>query len=759
MSGAAQDEAADAHMDAIVDRVAAMLRAELVELRELRSLSQAFPKLDARTEELEQFVDGLKPDGADPVVRRAEHHHALGAMEAGWKEGDNRVREELATTQTLAQELTARVDELAALKAQVDSVVARVPDDRQSPWIQGLSLELEQRVQEGVQRRLDATLKEYRRDSSTTHQQNQLDDQQNQLDGVTDRMNKLDDRMNNFGFTISAVRFDTDVIKEGLRELDAKLEGSPMPRMARGAARGGMRGIPLNGRPAEAADVGVEGNAGATGSARGRRGDRRLTFEGERAPEETPEGAEYRRGSGGRPSMFRFDQETDERAEEEHGAPSTPRRYYLTASQVLDPQFTSEDCPLSLRDGDSSAPPDPKQEKELPAKCQWWGKRTMFEAQDAKSQGICAAITELQLHFKHENILTSRRRTTALEKMLMSGADRQYFLGMVKVREHALSRKLTYEEARRLCLDLFCPNDFLAQSLNVWRKNLDQGARPGSQWLASMLQYRRLCDNMTPGAEPAFSDAFFALLLRAGVSESIENEIARTDYAVYDAADAMERIDQVSRRLPNDGAGTKASVNRLHGQEMDPATVAAVKMANVMAEVNRTAVVYSGALAELMKERGISEQEFQRRKQEKECVWCSSKDHFLFSCPDYVTHGLNKSRAQGQQQGRADYKRELKDRFLSRADAQRHFRRTGEVAGAHARANVVEGTAATALDKDRGREIERGRYAPAIGGRSLSRSLSRGLSSSSVSSAGSDAFAFVSDDDDTGAGNGNGAGH
>jgi hypothetical protein len=41
-----------------------------------------------------------------------------------------------------------------------------------------------------------------------------------------------------------------------------------------------------------------------------------------------------------------------------------------------------------------------------------------------------------------------------------------------------------------------------------------------------------------------------------GVSESIENEIARTDYAVYDSADTMERIDEVSRRLPNDGAGT-----------------------------------------------------------------------------------------------------------------------------------------------------------------------------------------------------------
>ena len=51
---------------------------------------------------------------------------------------------------------------------------------------------------------------------------------------------------------------------------------------------------------------------------------------------------------------------------------------------------------------------------------------------------------------------------------------------------------------------------------------------------------------------------------------------------------------------------------------MDPAMVIAVKMANVMVEVNHKTVVYSDALAELMKERGISEQEFQSSKQEKE---------------------------------------------------------------------------------------------------------------------------------------------
>jgi hypothetical protein len=80
-----------------------------------------------------------------------------------------------------------------------------------------------------------------------------------------------------------------------------------MPRMARDTARGGMRGISLNGRPAEAADVSFEGNAGATGSARGRRGDRRLSFEDERSTDGTPYCAAYGRGSGGRPLMFRVD--------------------------------------------------------------------------------------------------------------------------------------------------------------------------------------------------------------------------------------------------------------------------------------------------------------------------------------------------------------------------------------------------------------------------------------------------------------------
>ena len=82
MSGVAQDEAAAARDDAIVARVLAALQVVLhAALEEQRAALREVPGLIARTEELEQFVDGLKPDGADPVVRRVECNHALGVME------------------------------------------------------------------------------------------------------------------------------------------------------------------------------------------------------------------------------------------------------------------------------------------------------------------------------------------------------------------------------------------------------------------------------------------------------------------------------------------------------------------------------------------------------------------------------------------------------------------------------------------------------------------------------------------------------
>ena len=81
MSGVAQD---DAFVDRVSANVLAAVQAALrAELDELRSLSQEVPGLVVRTRELGQFVDGLNPEAANPVVRRQEQHGAAAAYPAG----------------------------------------------------------------------------------------------------------------------------------------------------------------------------------------------------------------------------------------------------------------------------------------------------------------------------------------------------------------------------------------------------------------------------------------------------------------------------------------------------------------------------------------------------------------------------------------------------------------------------------------------------------------------------------------------------
>jgi hypothetical protein len=710
MSGAAQPTLQD---------IAAQFAALSAQVQQLANEQVQLRALDARTGQLEQFVEGLKPDAPDPVVRVRALHEQVQVLEADWQAGDERVRDELQQAQAVLQSRVERVETAFQPNSEWNNDVLAAVQATAQQEVRELQAGLEGRVLQQLQDRNAEAMREMeqaqRRNSLYT-------DANARVDELTTRVNALErervgrdiDNANNGGASPGHGR-------------DGASHGHGRGGASTGLGRGGLRAsIGMRDGGAQESDNG--------GGATPMRRSRPSVFLPDAVPMPTPPVAQDAAVSSLQPT------------------------YYLTASQVLDARFADEDCPESLAEGDPDAPRDPKYEKDLPDESLWHGKRTMIPREDAKSQGFYDALRKLQQHFKREHIVTSRRRLTALEKMIVPDAERSHFLDMVKVREHAMNRRLTYEEARRLGLDLFSPSDWLAQALSVWRRTLDQGSKPGSKWLASMLQARAMCNNMIPGDEPAFSDAFFALLLRAGVSNAIETELARTDYAVYDATAALATINEVSRRLPNDGAGSQASVNRAQGfTELDAEAVAAVKMVKEMAEVHRTAVVYSGALAELLRSRGISEQEFQRRKQEKECVYCTSKDHFLFSCPEYMSNGLDKSRAQGRQQGKAEYKQDLQRRVLSRADAHRHFRRTGEVAGAHAggqaQANMVSAGGEAVAKVERGRTMDRSRFAPVTD----TRSLSRGLSASSASSLGSDAYALLSEDEE-GAENGSGEG-
>ena len=80
MGGAAQGGSA---VPASVEAAFNALRTEL-----LAMVQTSVQAVDARTEQLEQFVEGLKSGAADPVVREQHQSEALQQLEAKWQEGD-----------------------------------------------------------------------------------------------------------------------------------------------------------------------------------------------------------------------------------------------------------------------------------------------------------------------------------------------------------------------------------------------------------------------------------------------------------------------------------------------------------------------------------------------------------------------------------------------------------------------------------------------------------------------------------------------
>ena len=414
---------------------------------------------------------------------------------------------------------------------------------------------------------------------------------------------------------------------------------------------------------------------------------------------------------------------------------SRARTKLLTASEVLDP-YLEEQC--EKPEGDEASGKDVSKEKDMPESAFWYGKRTMFPTEDYKNQGLYQALEQLQLYFKHARVLTERRRIALLEKSFARAKDQQHLISMIATRERTRGRTLSYPEVRQLALDLFSPNDWLKQSIQCWLKCLFQGSVPGTNWLASFTRYTTMMQKMMPDGKTAISDEFQALLLRAGVAEKVGTELGRIPYELYNVKEAMDNIYEAARRLPNEGADGKADCNRISFRDDDSEeSRAALKLVRGMAELNRTAVVYQGALGELCKQKGISQAEFDERKLHKQCVWCGASDHFLFSCPDYATNGLQQAQQLGQKSGWREGKRDYKKEMLTRAGAHRHFRRTGEVVGAHAKINKVDRhDTASAGEDQRGRTAQLERSA---------RMGSKSRDPSSSSSIGSGVYGFFSD--------------
>ena len=312
--------------------------------------------------------------------------------------------------------------------------------------------------------------------------------------------------------------------------------------------------------------------------------------------------------------------------------------------------------------------------------------------------------------------------------------EQQHLINMMKMRAQLRPggdmHMLSYVDVRQLALNIFSPQDWLQQTVKVWLKCVMQGARPGTVWLAEFLKWTDVLQKMVPktDGQPVMAEPLRALLLRAGVSPTIEQELSRKTYPVYNFAHAYNTIMNTARSMQNEGAEPReVKIARL---EDNAELQAAVKMYRAARETNRTRVKYEGALGDWLSHRGVGADEFARRMKEKLCVACGATEHMLFSCPEYVTNALNDTKTRGLQQGRQDYKRTI----LTRQQAHRHYRKTGEVVGAHAaRVNTVDASRSP-VPRDSSRGRTRDRYAtPSVYCEGSQSDVSLGASTTSAS--------------------------
>jgi hypothetical protein len=203
--------------------------------------------------------------------------------------------------------------------------------------------------------------------------------------------------------------------------------------------------------------------------------------------------------------------------------------------------------------------------------------------------------------------------------------------------------------------------------------------------LLKFQHWNVVINRLLPNHQPAISKEFQALLMRAGVNHKLEYELSTIRHNVYDPVEAQRAIMQGADRH-RDGCAEPAperdrkkagQVNRLGpiaAQDSEPETSTAIATSEStsedllaqacgfrdQAELRRLTAGESphsvlkklASLQEIDAECKrlrydstvgqwlatscqVSEEDFNRRMQENECVACGSKDHMLTRCPLY----------------------------------------------------------------------------------------------------------------------------
>lgn len=248
-----------------------------------------------------------------------------------------------------------------------------------------------------------------------------------------------------------------------------------------------------------------------------------------------------------------------------------------------------------------------------------------------EQEGMFQFLTRLERYFRARGIRDLYHRREVLDHCIQRDEARAAVAALWPVP----TPPTTWQDFRYRLLQHFCPPTWAQQILAQWRASLTQGAKTARDYLTSFTYWNTLVAHLIPNG-PALPAQFAALLLRAGTNHLIEMELSRRTYAAYDQAATADAILSAGRTLPHAGADPDFATTKRTEMARDPSVAAALKFTeHVKAHLNR--LQYAGALGDWLKDQqGVSRDQFDARRRDRQCVCCGSADHILYTCPLYL---------------------------------------------------------------------------------------------------------------------------
>ena len=316
----------------------------------------------------------------------------------------------------------------------------------------------------------------------------------------------------------------------------------------------------------------------------------------------------------------------------------------------------------------------------------WLGDRTRMahvSSKEVAKQGVFQLLVRLENKFVIHNVVLQRQRLILLYESFSKVPGLYEELLSTINGEQPGGEGIPWRKIRSLVLDTFSPPDWWAQTLELWRASQVQGSRPGHIWLNEFDHWMSVIQQCLPDHERALPDQFEAKLLRGGVSIRCHNALLGRSVGVdmNDPVQVKTQIRLVCSEYADGLAGEKKDKGELRRAAADSAQAASsaretlatdlgfasqaelsaltqgASVAGVLKAIRTDRdleavckrVHYSGAMADMLHNSGVTESMFQERMSKGQCVLCGATDHRLYACPNYSQSKLDDLKAKAIQ--------------------------------------------------------------------------------------------------------------